>query len=81
MTKDLKKRAFEHKNGYSPTTKRFSEIELVHSEMYKTYRGAEKRELQIKGWSFAKKKALISGDKDLLIKLSKSHGFGDAIEK
>ena len=78
MTENLEKRVFEHKNGYSPTTKKFSNIELVYSEKYGTYREAEKRELQLKGWSIAKKKALITRDKDLLIKLSKSHEFVDA---
>lgn len=39
--------------------------------MCKDKREAEKRELQIKGWSAAKKKALIDGNKELLKKLSK----------
>jgi len=78
MTENLEKRIFEHKSGYSPTTKKFSDIELVHNEKHRTYREAEKREIQLKGWSIAKKKALISGNKELLVKLSKSRELGDA---
>lgn len=72
MTNNLKERLIEHKRRYSPYTKKFSEIELVYYENYKTKTETERRELQLKGWSVAKKKALIAKDKDSLIKLSKS---------
>ncbi len=78
ITQSLRKRIWEHVSGYSPTTKKFSVIELVYGEKYKTRAEAERREVQLKDWSVAKKKALIAGDRDSLIKLSKSHGLVDA---
>lgn len=63
---------YSHKAKYNLATKKFSVVELVYSEQYLTRKLAEKRERQLKGWTFAKKKALIDGDKDLLIKLSKT---------
>ena len=77
MTSNLEERLIDHKNGYSPYTKKFSEIELVCQENYKTRTEAERREIQLKGWSVAKKKALIAKNKDLLIKLSKSQEIVD----
>ena len=50
---------------------------MVYSEQYFTRKEAEEREKQLKGWSTAKKKALMAGDKVLLIKLSKSTGLGE----
>lgn len=41
-------------------------IELVYTEEYATYQEAFNRERQVKGWSSAKKEALIAGDFDLL---------------
>jgi len=72
ITDDLNKRLNEHCCGYSPYTKKFSDIKLVHFEKYPNKIEAERREKQLKGWTIAKKKALISGNKDLLKKLSKS---------
>ena len=72
ISDNLEKRINDHKHGYSKYTKKFSDIKLVHKEYYQTRRQAEIREQQIKGWSVAKKKALIEGNKELLIKLSKS---------
>ncbi len=57
ITDNLKRRLLEHKNGYSK---------------YNTRKEAEDREKQIKGWTIAKKIALIKGDKNALILLSKS---------
>lgn len=70
-TDNLERRLKEHKSKKSFYTKQFSEIELVYQEVCKDKREAEKRELQIKGWSAAKKKALIDGNKELLKKLSR----------
>jgi predicted GIY-YIG superfamily endonuclease len=44
---------------------------LGYTESFHNRIAAEKREKQIKGWTVAKKKALIRGEKDLLKKLSK----------
>ena len=70
VTSDVEKRLKEHQCGYSPYTKKFSDIKLVYFEKYPDSREAKKREQQLKGWSVAKKKALILGNKDLLVKLS-----------
>ncbi len=75
MTDNLERRVLQHKNKYSTFTKKFSHIEPVYSEKFFTRNEAENREKQLKGWSVAKKKALIAGDKELLVKLSKSTGF------
>ena len=53
-------------------------FEAYESEKINSRQEAVNRESQIKGWSFAKKKALIDGNKELLIKLSKSTGIGEA---
>jgi len=72
MTSDLETRVKQHKDGMSLYTKKFSDIELVYSEHYQTKREAGKREKQLKGWSFAKKKALIGGKISKLVQLSRS---------
>ncbi|OHA83797.1 MAG: hypothetical protein A2937_01865 [Candidatus Yonathbacteria bacterium RIFCSPLOWO2_01_FULL_47_33b] len=71
-TDNLERRIKEHKSKKSFYTKQFSDIELVYQETCKGKMEAEKREFQIKGWSAAKKRALIGGNKELLKKLSKS---------
>ncbi len=78
MTDDVEKRLNEHQCGYSPYTKKFSDIKLMYREKCRNHAEAERRELQLKKWSVAKKNALIVGDKMLLRKLSKGHGFVDA---
>lgn len=45
------------------------EFKLVYFEEYPTRLGAMRREKQLKGWTRAKKEALISGDLNLLQKL------------
>lgn len=72
LTSDLSQRFESHKNKENLATKKFSDVKLAYSEDFETRKEAEKREIQLKKWSSAKKKALINGDKALLIKLSKS---------
>jgi predicted GIY-YIG superfamily endonuclease len=62
-----------HKNKYNRATKEFSDIKLIYKEEYPTRMLAEKREKQFKGWTVAKKKALIVGNLELLRQLSKTH--------
>ena len=81
FTKNIKDRINEHKKGYSPYTKKFFDIRLVYKEKYETKIEAENRERQLKGWAIAKKKALILGNKELLVKLSKSCEFVDGGRK
>lgn len=80
-TGNLPKRINEHVHGYSHYTKRFSDIKLIYSETHPKRFLAEKREMQIKGWSLAKKNALIQGDTNLLQKLSKSRESVDVAER
>jgi predicted GIY-YIG superfamily endonuclease len=75
LSSNVDKRFISHKLKENLATKEFSEIQLVYSELYPTRKEAEQRERQLKGWSVAKKKALISGDKSLLIKLSKTRSL------
>lgn len=57
-------RAAEHTSIRRPVT-------LVYSEEVKSEPAAVQRERQLKGWSRAKKAALIAGDMDTLKALSK----------
>lgn len=75
LTSDLKNRFKSHKRKENIGTKKFSELQLVYSEDFETRKQAEARETQLKKWSAAKKKALILGNKELLIKLSKSRAL------
>jgi putative endonuclease len=72
LTHDLNQRFTSHKMKNNMATKEFSELKLVYYEEYKTRFEAERREQQLKRWTFAKKKALVEGNKELLIKLSKT---------
>jgi putative endonuclease len=72
ITRDIKRRTEEHENKESFYTKKFSDIKLVYTEEYSTQKSVENREKQIKGWTNAKKKALISGRADKLAQLSKA---------
>ena len=75
LTSNISQRFESHKNKENIATKKFSEFRLVYSEDFETRKEAESRERQIKKWSVAKKKALIDGNKELLIKLSKSRAL------
>lgn len=79
ITDNLERRLFEHRNKRSFFTKKFSYVDVAHIEKYRTHRDAEKREQQLKKWSAAKKRALIAGDRELLVQLSKSFGSGEGI--
>jgi len=69
---DLKARLPARQNGTASTwTARRLPVELVHSETFPTLTDAVTREPQVKGWSHAKKDALVRGDRDLLRTLSK----------
>jgi len=63
-TDDIQRRLFEHQEGLSPTAYTFRRrpVELVWSEEVTTLDEALLHEHQIKGWSRAKKEALIRGD-------------------
>lgn len=71
IAKNVAERLTEHTRGYSPFTKKFSNFELLYTEEYITRTLAERREKQLKGWSVAKKEALIKGNVNELKRLSK----------
>lgn len=81
LTHNIQQRIKSHKAKYNIATKEFSDLKLVYSEEYKTRYDAEKREQQLKRWTLAKKKALIEGNKDLLIKLSKTRSLGEGSQR
>jgi predicted GIY-YIG superfamily endonuclease len=64
LTKDLDARVHEHKIGTHPEAYTFSPrpVKLVWSEVVDSYPEAFQWEHRIKGWSRAKKEALIRGD-------------------
>lgn len=72
LTSNLESRLQSHRNKQNIGTKEFEEVKLVYREIYPNRREAEKREKQIKGWTRAKKNALVQRDINLLKKLSKS---------
>ena len=62
-TTDLKQRYKDHLNGRAcRTTKLDPPLKIVYSETLPTFSDARKREMQIKRWTRAKKKALVAGD-------------------
>lgn len=66
-TDDINKRLWQHQEGVEPSSYTFSRrpVKLVWaSEETKYYYDALRWERQIKGWSRAKKQALIRGDFD-----------------
>jgi len=72
-TMNLDQRLQEHREGRAcRTTSLDPPFELVFSEQHTTLGEARKREDQIKRWTRAKKKALVSGDMESLRKLAKS---------
>ena len=68
----LERRLSEHNNGhYGGYTSKRLPVELAWSEHFPILTDAIAVERQIKGWSRAKKEALIRGDFDLIRQLSK----------
>ena len=66
-TDDLEVRLVQHEQGLLPGyTKDRRPVELVHYEESSSRDDAFARERQLKGWSRAKKEALIQGDRNRL---------------
>jgi putative endonuclease len=69
----LDQRVAEHNAGtYGGYTKSRRPVELVYSQYFDRITDAIAAERQLKGWSRAKKEALIKGDFDLLVQLAKN---------
>ena len=78
-TNDLEHRLSAHEGGaIEGYTLSRRPVELVFSDQFSTRLEAFHRERQIKGWSRANKEALIKGDWDGLVELSK-RSSGQAI--
>ena len=74
-TRNLDTRVSQHMLGSANSyTKSRLPVELVYAESCDSPRQAMAWEKQIKGWSRAKKEALIRGDFDALVELSKPKG-------
>jgi putative endonuclease len=73
VTNDVERRLKEHNEGINPDCYTYSRrpVELVYYEYFSDYNQAIAFEKKIKGWSRAKKQALISGDWDYLKILSR----------
>jgi len=72
VTSELEKRLNEHNSSFFKgyTSSRLP-VKLVYSNRFTNVNDAINAEKQIKGWSRAKKEALIIGDYDLLKLLSR----------
>ena len=72
QTDNLNKRLIEHQNhllNAAKFTKEHTDFKLVYSENFETRVDSMRREKQLKGWTRAKKEALIAGDLKLLKQL------------
>ncbi len=74
-TRDLNQRLGYHNSGRCPHTAKFMPWEIIYTEQFDDEAEAVKRERQIKGWTRAKKEALIAGDRQALKNLAKRHRF------
>lgn len=71
-TDDLDTRVAQHESGFvSSYTRVRRPIKLMFSEEFPTRDEAKERERQLKGWSRAKKEALIAGNWDRLRALAR----------
>jgi predicted GIY-YIG superfamily endonuclease len=74
-TENLETRLAAHQNrdikGHTSTRR---PVELVFTDQFPSRQEALERERQVKGWSRAKKEALIEKDWDNLVALSRSRG-------
>jgi len=75
ITNDINKRTWEYSAGVDPKCYTYSRrpLKLVFSEEFRNVNDALAREKQIKGWNRKKKLALIKGEYNKLVSLSKSH--------
>jgi putative endonuclease len=73
VTNDIQRRFYEHQEGLIEDcyTHDKRPVDLLFTEEYHDVNEAIGREKQIKGWSRKKKEALINGDFEKLIELSK----------
>ena len=75
VTTDLSQRLNSHNTGRCAHTSRFMPWEIIYTESFEDKASALKRERQIKGWSRAKKEALIAGERGELRNLARRRVF------
>ncbi len=69
-TQNLEQRLSDHQTSHGAKfIKDFGDFKLVYTEEFESRSAAMKRERQLKGWTRAKKEALIAGNLSLLKKL------------
>jgi LAO/AO transport system kinase len=73
-TDDMRRRMLQHENGEVGYTALRKPVELMWQDEFETRDGALTFELQIKGWSRAKKEALMTGDWERVQELAQSQG-------
>ena len=79
-TDELEKRIAEHKHGEGGAwTRTRLRVEFVWRQEFGTREEARAAEYQIKGWSRAKKEALIAGRFDIVSKLASRSAEGRAL--
>ena len=77
-TNDLSQRLAQHGSGVASVyTSGRLPVELVYCEEFHSEHEAYLRERQVKGWSRAKKEALIGGDFESLVRLSSAQKSED----
>ena len=79
VTNNLERRLIEHHTGLNPTCYTFYRrpLELVYHQGFISIVKSLEIEKQVKKWSRKKKEALINGEWDLLIELSKKKFIKD----
>ena len=75
VTNDVDRRIEEHNSGLDAKCYTFLRrpVTLKYVEHFYDFMKAERREKQIKGWSRRKKEALMAGDWQKLVELSKNN--------
>ncbi len=75
VTNNVERRFYEHQEGLIDRcyTHNKRPVKLMYVEEFSDVIEAIEREKQIKGWNRKKKEALISGDFEKLVELSKKH--------
>ena len=70
---ELEKRISEHNAGtFGGYTSKRRPVVLVYSQYFEQITDAIEAERQVKGWSRAKKEALVAGEHERLVQLSKN---------
>jgi putative endonuclease len=73
-TDDMEKRLAQHQSGvFAGYTFKRRPVKLVWNDAFQTRDDAKAAEKRIKGWSRAKKQALIAGDWALISELARNH--------